>query len=104
VRDELATTLEPSVVDQLEWVFRHRAGTIDPAEKPPHLDLAAASRKFRAARFRVRYRMWQLDPSWALRNLYSPILRDQLARGERRVEFMELPHQYLRLTSLVGVA
>jgi len=104
VRDELATTLEPSVVDQLEWVFRDRAGMIDPAEKPPHLDRAAASRKFRAARFRVRYRMWQLDPSWALRNLYSPILRDQLARGERRVEFMELPHQYLRLTSLVGVA
>jgi hypothetical protein len=104
VRDELATTLEPSVVDQLEWVFRHRASTIEPGEKPPYLDLAAASRKFRAARFRVRYRMWQLDPNWALRNLYSPILRDQLARGEGRVEFMEVPHQYLRLTSLVGVA
>jgi hypothetical protein len=103
-RDELATSLSPAVVDELEWVFRHRAGTADPAHPPPGLDLASASVKFRAARFRARYRMWQLDPHLALWNLTSPILRDQLARGEGRLEFMELPHQYLRLTSLVGVA
>jgi hypothetical protein len=48
--------------------------------------------------------MWQLDPHLALWNLTSPILRDQLAYGDGRLEFMELPHQYLRLTSLVGVA
>jgi hypothetical protein len=103
-RDELATSISPSVVDELEWVFRHRAGTADLTQKPPDFDLAAASRKFRAARFRARYRMWQLDPRLALWNLTSPILRDQLAHGDGRLEFMELPHQYLRLTSLVGVA
>jgi hypothetical protein len=57
-RDELATSLSRSVVDELEWVFRHRAGTADLTQKPPDLDLAAASRKFRAARSQVRYRMW----------------------------------------------
>jgi hypothetical protein len=103
-RDELAASLEPSVVDELEWVFRHRAGTTNLPQKPPDLDLVATSRKFRAARFRARYRMWQVDPHLALWNLTSPVLRDQLARGEGRIEFMELPHQYLRLTSLVGVA
>jgi hypothetical protein len=103
-REELAPSLEPSLVDELEWVFRHRAGTADLTQKPADLDLAGASRRFRAARFRARYRMWQIDPSLALWNLWSPILRDQLARREGRVEFVELPHQYLRLTSLVGVA
>jgi hypothetical protein len=104
VRDELATSLEPSLVDELEWLFQHRAGTADLAQKPPDLDLSVAARRFRAARFRVRYRMWQLEPHRALWNLKSHILEEQLARGEGRIEFMELPHQYLRLTSLVGVS
>ena len=103
-RDEVARPLEPALVDELEWVFRHRAGTADLTQKPPDLDLKAASRKFDAARFRARYRMWQLDPRLALWNLHSHILRDQLAEGRGRLEFMELPHQCLRLTSLVGVA
>lgn len=75
-RDELAAPIEPSAADELEWVFRHRAGTADPAKEPRDLDLAAA----------------------ALWNVQSPILRDQLARGDGRLEFMDLPHQYLRLS------
>lgn len=31
-----------------------------------------------------------------------PTLREQLQRGEGRVEFAELPHQYLQLTPLIG--
>jgi hypothetical protein len=104
LRDELASPLTPGAVGELEWVFRHRAGQVDVKEVPPGLDLAAASKRLRAARFRVRYRMWQLEPYDALADLYSHILPDQLARGEGRVEFVELPRQYLRLTSLVGVA
>jgi hypothetical protein len=77
---------------------------VDLKEMPAGLDLAAASKRLQAARFRVRYRMWQLKPYDALADLYSHILPDQLARGEGRVEFVELSRQYLRLTSLVGVA
>ncbi len=104
VRDELATPLNPSVVDELESVFRHRASTAGATQPAADLDLATAKRKFAAARFRARYRMWQVDPSMALWGVRSSVLRDKLARGEGRIEFMELPHQYLRLTSLVGVA
>jgi len=104
VRDELATRLEPGAVAELEWVFRVRAGQVDVKDVPAGLDLAAASKRLRAARFRVRYRMWQRQPDQALSDLYSHILPEQLARGQGRVELVELPHQYLRLTSLVGVA
>ena len=104
VRDELATPLTPSSVDELASVFRHRAGTAEATAPVPDFDLATAKRKFAAARFQARYRMWQVDPSMALWGVGSSSLRDQLARGEGRIEFMELPHQYLRLTSLVGVA
>jgi hypothetical protein len=79
-------------------------GQVDLKEMPAGLDLAAASKRLQAARFRVRYRMWQLKPYDALADLYSHILPDQLARGEGRVEFVELSRVYLRLTSLVGVA
>jgi hypothetical protein len=104
VRDELASPLKPSEVDELEWVFRLRAGQADVKDVPADLELAGAAKRLRAARFRARYRMWQVEPYNALADLYSHILPDQLARGEGRVELVELPHQYLRLTSLVGVA
>jgi hypothetical protein len=48
--------------------------------------------------------MRQENPHLALWNIKSPVLRDQLQWGDGRLEFMDLPHQYLRLTSLVGVA
>jgi hypothetical protein len=103
-REELAPDLEQSTVDAVEWMFRRRAGTADATEKPADEDIDAALRAFRGARLRARYRMWQVDPSLAKWNLTSFVLRDQLARGDGRIEFVELPHQYLRLTSLVGVS
>jgi hypothetical protein len=104
LRDELATPLAPSLVDELESVFRHRAGAAGATPPPSDFDLATAKQKFAAARFRARYRMWQVDPETALWGIRSSVLRDKLSRGEGRIEFMELPHQYLRLASLVGVA
>jgi hypothetical protein len=104
VREEFATPLKPSSVDELESVFRCRAGTAGATQPAADFDLIAAKRKFAAARFRARYRMWRVDPSMALWGVRSSALRDKLTRGEGRIEFMELPHQYLRLTSLVGVA
>ena len=103
-REELSPDLEPSTVDAVEWMFRRRAGTAEPTDIPADIDMVAAAREFRGPRLRARYRMWQIDPSLAKWNLSSYVLRDQLARGDGRVEFMELPHQYLRLTSLVGVS
>lgn len=57
-----------------------------------------------AARFRALYRMWERDPHNALRYAKSPILHDQLERGDGRMEFVNLTRQYLQLGALVGVA
>jgi hypothetical protein len=103
VRDEFATPLKPSTVQELEWFFQARHGQHRTAP-PPDLDLAAANRKFSAARFRALHRAWQHEGNPALWAAGSPVLRDALARGNGRIEFVELPRQYLQLTSLVGVA
>jgi hypothetical protein len=103
VRDEFATPLNPSTVEELEWFFRARQG--DAQTSPPaDLDLATAARKFSAARFRALHREWQREGNAALWAAQSHSLRDALARGNGRIEFVELSHQYLQLTSLVGVA
>ena len=103
VRDEFATPLKPSTVEELEWFFRARQG--DAQTSPPaDLDLATAARKFSAARFRALHREWQREGNPALWAAQSHILRDALTRGNGRIEFVELSRQYLQLTSLVGVA
>lgn len=104
VWDELATPLEPSTVEDLEWLFRRRQGTADPAKKPDNLYLARATRKASSARCRSLYRLWQRDPHHTLWYATSFILRDQLQRGDGRIEFVHLPRQYLQLGPLVGVA
>jgi hypothetical protein len=43
VRDEFATPLEPSTVEELEWFFRERQGKAQTAP-PGDLDLATAAR------------------------------------------------------------
>ena len=66
--------------------------------------LARAVRKCRHARFRSLYRLWQRDPHHTLWYATSYILRDQLQRGDGRIEFVNLTRQYLQLGPLVGVA
>jgi len=104
VRDECSTPLEPSTVQELEWCFRERQGTAHSTPRPEDLDLATAARKFSAARFRALHRAWQQEGNPALWAAQSHILRDRLREGRARIEFVELSHQYLQLTSLVGVA
>jgi hypothetical protein len=48
--------------------------------------------------------MRQENPHLALWNIKSLVVRDQLQWGDGGLEFMDLPHQYLRLTLLVGVS
>jgi hypothetical protein len=104
VRDELATPLSPYTVDTLEWLFRQRQGTADAAKRPDDVDLARAMRKAGASRFRSLYRLWQRDPHHTLWYATSFILRDQLQRGDGRIEFVNLTRQYLQLSPLIGVA
>ena len=104
VRDAFAIPLTPSDVEQLDWFFRARQGGAPEPAPDPDLDVNTATRRFGAARFRALHRVWQREGKKALWAVQSNILQEHLQRGWGRVEFAELPHQYLQLTPLVGVA
>jgi hypothetical protein len=105
LRDDLATPLQPRVVDELEWYLRTRHGRDVRYITPPQdLTPEQAARKFSTARFRALERTWLHNDYKGLSGAWSPILKDHLERGRGRIEFMDLPHQYLQRTSLVGVA
>jgi len=103
VRDAFLMPLTPQDTDELDWYFRGRRGEVVCPSRDRDLDLATAARKFGAARFEALYRMWLRRNVQALWAMQGTTLRDQLQRGEGRVEFAELQHQYLQLTPLVGV-
>jgi hypothetical protein len=103
-RDEVAMPVDPHTAEQLEGYFRERRETPGHLTEPANEDLAKAFRKFGAARFRALYRMWLRTGDRAIWAAQSGILRDALVRGTGRLDCVELPHQYLQLTSLIGVA
>jgi hypothetical protein len=102
VRDAFMMPLTPSEAEELDWYFRGRRGEVVCPSRDRDLDLAKAARKFGAARFDALYRTWQQRGAQALWALQSPTLRDQLQHGQGRLEFAELPYQYLQLTPLIG--
>jgi hypothetical protein len=61
-----------------------------------------ATASFRAPRFRALHRAWEQQGDTVLWATQSHVLRDKLARGVARVEAVELAHQYLHLSGLVG--
>ena len=102
VRDAFMMPLTPGETEELDWYFRARQGEVVCPHPDPDLDMPTAARKFAAARFEALYRMWQQRGVQAVWAMQGPTLRDHLQRGRGRVEFAELPHQYLQLTPLVG--
>jgi hypothetical protein len=103
VRDAFLMPLTPRQTEELDWYFRARRGEVVCPSRDRDLDLATAAQKFGAARFEALYRMWLRRDVQALWAMQGTTLRDQIQRGEGRVEFAELRHQYLQLTPLVGV-
>jgi hypothetical protein len=102
VRDAFLRPLSPREVDELDWYFRGRRGELMCPSPDRDLDIPTAAHRFGAGRFEALYRVWLQEGAHALRAMQAPILRDHLQRGWGRVEFAELPHQYLQLTPLVG--
>lgn len=62
------------------------------------------ARTCRAARFEALYRAWLQRGEYALRAVQNPSLGEAMRRGWARVEFVQLSHQYLQLTPLIGGA
>jgi hypothetical protein len=103
-RQELATPIAPATADELQWFFRERQRRQEgpPATKDDRFRRAVSA--FRAPRFRVLYRLWLQEGDPVIWAAQSGVLKDALERQEGRVEFVQLSHQYLHLSSLVGVA
>jgi hypothetical protein len=105
LRDELFAPVPHSDVDGLEWYLRTRYGRdLTYTSKPQYLTLEEAANKFNTRRFEALHRMWLHEGYRGIAGASSPLLKEHLEGGRGRIEFMDLPHQYLQLTSLVGVA
>ena len=103
-RDELATPLRLSMAQELEWYFNERQRheqTSNPTDEDRFRRARAA---FSAPRYRVLYRAWQKHGDSVVWATTSNVLRDAFERKDGRVEFVQLSHQYMHLSSLVGVA
>jgi len=103
-RDELATPLRLSIAEELEWYFHERQRRMCAPGATDEDRFRRAHAAFQAPRFRVLYRAWQKQGDNVVWATKSHVLRDALERQEGRVEFVQLSHQYMHLSSLVGVA
>jgi hypothetical protein len=100
VREQLATPLEPSVVEEFRWYVRARQRARDGVEE--RFDHAV--RAFGAPRFQAVYRAWLERGEMVIDALSSHTLKDQLEWGTGRWECQVLPHAYAGLFPLVGTA
>lgn len=103
-REELATPLTRGVAEGLEWFFAERRRRQNTPSEPPDERFRSALSAYRAPRYQALYRMWLQAGNPAIWSAQSIALRDALQRGDGRVEFVRLTHQYCHLSSLVGVA
>jgi hypothetical protein len=100
-REQLATPLRPSNVDDLRWYFRARRDG-GREHEPERFD--QASRAFSAPRFRALYRAWLERGEPVLDATLSPVVADKIERGLGHVEWRVLAHDYGQLVPLVGTA
>jgi hypothetical protein len=104
-REELASPLRPSVVDEVSWYFEvKRHGASPPATSAEVARYEQAASAFSAPRFRALYRAWLRTGRRALHAATSPVLADALNRGTGGIERCVLPHSYLHLAPVVGTA
>jgi hypothetical protein len=102
VRDTFLTLLNSRQVEELDWYFRARRGELVCPSPDRNLTVASAAQTYSAARFQALYRVWLQRGYDTLGAMQIPLVRDDIQRGWGRFEFVPLPHQYLRLTPLVG--
>ncbi len=103
-RDELATPLRLNMAQELEWYFHERQRHEQAPDAADEDRFRRARAAFGAPRYRVLYRAWQKHGDSVVWATTSHVLRDALERKEGRVELIQLSHQYMHLSSLVGVA
>jgi hypothetical protein len=104
-REELASPVRPSVIEEVGWFFdAKRRGASAAVGSTDAARYGQAARAFSTARFRSLYRAWLRSGRLALHAATSPVLADMLERGTGRIERCVLPHSYLHLAPVVGTA
>ncbi|MBI4265181.1 MAG: hypothetical protein HY657_12465 [Acidobacteria bacterium] len=104
-RDDLTKRLSLSTVGAFEWYLKVRHGhDLTYTKAPTYMRFEEAAKKFRGPRFEALEQVWLNGDPTVVHSAASTILADQVGRGLGRPEIVLLPHQYLQLTSLVGVA
>jgi hypothetical protein len=104
LRDELASPLQRSTLDELEWYFARRRQAVRPTTILADARFQHAQEAFASPRFRVLYRTWLEVGDAALHATLSPVLADALAHRSGQLECHVLAHPYQHLASLVGTA
>ena len=104
IRDTYVKQLERDELEEFDWFCRLRRGLTN--EPPPYqrLDPVAAARKLGTARFRAFERIWEQQGPSGLEGLGNRYVLEKFRFREGAIRFVPIPHQYLQLTPLIGVA
>jgi len=104
LRDELASPLQSTTVDELKWFFEHRRRAETDPRVTADVRYQQAEEAFGTPRFRVLYRTWREYGDAALYATLSPVLANALLERRGELTWEVLPHPYQHLGSLVGTA
>jgi len=104
-RDELATPLATTTLDELRWYFEQvRRAATSRTSLPRDRRFRRAQDAFAAPRFRVLYRRWLKDGEPAFDVISTDRIVDHLANETGRVECDVLPVSYHHLSPLLSPA
>jgi hypothetical protein len=104
IRDTYIKRMTPAEVEQFDWFCRLRRGLTNEPDPYGSLDRMKAARKFGGARFRALERVWEQMGKSGLWSFQHDFLIDKFRLRRGAILFVRIPHQYLQLTPLVGVA
>lgn len=104
IRDTYIKRLTPADVEEFDWFCRTRRGQTTEPDPYLRLNLAQAFRKFGSARFRALERVWEQGGPSALWGFQTDGLLEKFRLRRGQIRFVQIPHQYLQLTPLIGVA
>lgn len=98
-RDELATPLSPSTIDELRWYFEQvKCAAASRMRLPVDARVRHAQEAFEAPRFRVLYRRWLTDGEAAFDVVSADEIIQALAKETGRVEGIVLRTAYRHLS------
>jgi hypothetical protein len=104
LREEYTRSITLTASHELEWYFKQLRTAEETSVTPTDTRFLDARYQFGGPHFRLLYRIWRQSSNDVIWNLLVSHVRDQMERGEGRLEFVVLPRQYLHLSHLVGVA